>query len=127
MSAAVLYVKDLERMRAFYETCFGMVARQPEDGGACVLKAAASELTLVRVPPSIAARLEITDPPRPREDSALKLVFDVADLDATRVAVLAAGGHVEPSKSAWNFQGHRHQDVCDPEGNVTQLRQRLVE
>jgi predicted enzyme related to lactoylglutathione lyase len=125
MAAAVLYVKDLDRMRAFYETCFAMVARQPDHEGFCVLDAAAWELTLVRVPASIAARLEITDPPRPREDSALKLVFDVADLQVARTAVLAAGGHVDRAKSAWNFQGHRRQDICDPEGNVTQLCERL--
>ena len=126
MSAAVIYVKDLDAMRTFYETCFAMVAEQPGDGAFCVLRGAGSELTLVRVPPVIADRLQITNPPRRREEAAIKLVFDVADLERVQGAVLAAGGRLDPADAAWNFDGHRHQDVCDPEGNVAQLRQRLA-
>lgn len=125
MSAAVLYVTDLDGMRTFYETCFAMVARDSDDEGFCVLDSTTWELTLVRIPASIAATVVITDPPRWRERSAVKLVFDVSDLDQARAAVLAAGGQVDCAQSPWSFQGRRHQDVCDPEGNVTQLRQQL--
>ena len=38
--------------------------------------------------------------------------------------VIAAGGQLDPTDSAWEFRGYRHVDCLDPEGNVVQLRER---
>jgi predicted enzyme related to lactoylglutathione lyase len=123
MHAAVLYVSDLNAMRAFYATCLAMDAPPANDGDFCVLHGTGGELTLVQVPSRGAVTVGLTDPPGWRESSPVKLVFDVIDIDETRVAVLAAGGQDDPARPGWNFRGHRHQDVCDPEGNIIQLRQ----
>jgi predicted enzyme related to lactoylglutathione lyase len=36
-----------------------------------------------------------------------------------------AGGQIDSDDAGWDFQGGRHLDCLDPEGNVVQLRQRL--
>ncbi len=57
MAAAVLYVKDLDRLARFYETCLalshddGATGQEP---GSCVLTGTGWELALVAVPPSVA-------------------------------------------------------------------------
>ena len=126
-AAAVLYVKDLRRMRDFYESCFEMSALASEAEGEdfCVLESDEWELSLVSVPKAVAATLIVTDPPRRREDSPVKLVFSVASIEALRSKVVEAGGQLDPNESAWQFRGSRHLDCLDPEGNVVQLRERL--
>ncbi len=124
-AAAVLYVKDLEVMRAFYAACFGLSA--VESGGLdfCVLASDDWDLSLVVMPAAIAATLVITDPPQRREESPIKLAFEVASIEEVRLVVNAAGGRPDPAGSAWDFRSFRHLDCLDPEGNVVQLRERL--
>jgi predicted enzyme related to lactoylglutathione lyase len=124
MAAAVLYVRDLARMRAFYERCLGLAAAEPGDGY-CVLASADWDLSLVAVPPARAAAIVIADPPERRSGTPVKLAFEVPSIEALQPAVTAAGGQLDPAAAAWEFRGRRHLDCLDPEGNVVQLRQRL--
>jgi predicted enzyme related to lactoylglutathione lyase len=123
---AVVYVTDLRRMTAFYEVCFGMSMVQVDDEF-CVLAADDWDLSLVSVPAAVAATFVITDPPRRREGSPMKLVFDVASIESLRPVVAARGGGIDPGETVWEFRGHRHLDCIDPEGNVVQMRQRVDE
>jgi predicted enzyme related to lactoylglutathione lyase len=126
MAAAVLYVRDLARMRAFYERCLGLAAAEHGDGdGYCVLASADWDLSLVAVPPAQAAAIVIADPPERRAGTPVKLAFEVPSIEALQPAVTAAGGQLDPAAAAWEFRGRRHLDCLDPEGNVVQLRQRL--
>lgn len=78
-SAAVLYVKELRRMRSFYRACFGMrVVDETEDY--CELESEALTLSLVVVPDHIAATIDITVPPSRRDDVPIKLAFRVKNL-----------------------------------------------
>jgi predicted enzyme related to lactoylglutathione lyase len=122
-AAAVLYVRDLPAMRAFYEACFEMSAHRPAGTEFCVLATPAFELSLVRVPDDIAGSVVIEDPPRRRAESPVKLVFDVADLAGATAVVVAAGGQAPVADPAWSFRGRPHRDCVDPEGNVFQLRE----
>jgi predicted enzyme related to lactoylglutathione lyase len=65
----------------------------------------------------------IAAPPVRREQTPIKLVFDVADLDQAGSSVVAAGGRIDPADASWKFDGRLHLDCLDPEGNVLQLRQ----
>ncbi len=123
-AAAVLYVKDLDTMRAFYETCFAMSTQLLDEQGFCVLSSTEWELSLVRVPHSLAGSITITDPPQRRKGTPLKLAFSVADIEAVASMITTAGGQIDPDESAFEFQHRRHRDFLDPEGNVGQLRQR---
>ena len=112
LSGAILFVKDLERMSAFYADTLGlrMIAATRTENWAEF----ESGLGLHAIPPHIAASIEITVPPQVREDTPIKLVFTVADVQAEHDRLRALG--VDVTLRPWG--------VCegvDPEGNLFQL------
>jgi predicted enzyme related to lactoylglutathione lyase len=121
---AVVYVKDLERMRAFYERCFGLEVGHAAEHHA-VMESDVWRLSLVVVPPSIAAALELSVPARRRESAAIKLAFQVPRIDDLRSPAAALGGQLDPTSTQWDFLGFRRCDAIDPEGNVIQLLEPL--
>jgi predicted enzyme related to lactoylglutathione lyase len=82
-----------------------------------------SQLVIVRVPRRIAESICIETPPVRREDTPIKLVFSVADINAARKAAVKEGGAINPVGREWEFEGAKVCDGHDPEGNVFQLRQ----
>jgi predicted enzyme related to lactoylglutathione lyase len=125
VAAAVIYVKDLSRMRPFYETCFALRLENPEEDDLSVLVSEDWELSLVAMPKEIAETVFISTPPERRKAAAIKLAFEVESLEGLRPAILAAGGQMDTPECAWEFRDQRHLDCLDPEGNVVQLRQRV--
>lgn len=121
-ASAAIYVKDLPSMRAFYERCFALSPLHADDR-ICILASSDWELWLVRVADHLAGAVVTDGPPLRRDDSPIKLVFDVADLDQVGSLVVAAGGQLDPADAIWEFRGRLHRDCLDPEGNVVQLRQ----
>ena len=124
-AAAIVYVKDLARMRAFYERCFGLSVAAAGDDEFCILASDDWELALVTMPEAVAATVVISDPPARREQLPVKLAFDVESIEGLRAVLTSAGGRLDPIASAWEFRGSRHLDCIDPEGNVVELRERL--
>ncbi len=122
-AGAVIYAKDLARVSRFYEQVAGLHVAHAEDDHV-VLMSGAFQLVLVAVPERLAASIELTDPPRLREDTAIKLVLVVTDLAATRDMAPSLGGRLLPAAREWSFQGMRVCDGHDPEGNVVQFRER---
>jgi predicted enzyme related to lactoylglutathione lyase len=123
-SAAVIYVKDLPRMRSFYGACFQMdVVDNAHDYS--VLESESLTLSLVRMPERIAATILLSVPPARRESVPIKLGFGVDSIEALRPLLAELGGVVDPSSSQWEFRGGIHCDAIDPEGNVIQLVQAL--
>jgi len=110
---AMIFVKDLPRMTRFYRDGFGftLVAKNSSaewsefEGG----------LALHAAPASIAAALLISDPPRPRSETPIKLVFTVDDVTLARGLLVAQGATMQEPK-AWGAC-----DGVDPEGNVFQI------
>jgi predicted enzyme related to lactoylglutathione lyase len=123
---AVVYVKDLERMCAFYERCVGLEVRDAAADYA-VLESNEWRLSLVVVPPSIAATIQLSVPPRRRDTTAIKLAFPVPRIDDLRSPMAALGGQVDPPSTQWAFLGLRRCDAIDPEGNVIQLLEPLAQ
>lgn len=123
-AGVVIYAKALDRVSRFYEQVAGLRVTHAEDDHV-VLESGAFQLVLVAVPERLAASIELTDPPRLREDTAIKLVLVVADLAASRDMAPALGGQLLPPAREWRFQGMRVCDGHDPEGNVVQFRERL--
>ena len=122
---AVVYVKDLGRMRAFYEHCLGLeVGNAAEDH--VVLESDVWRLSLVVVPPSIGVAIELSVPARRRESAAIKLAFQVPRIDDLRSPAAALGGQLDPTSTQWDFRGFRRCDAIDPEGNVIQLLEPLA-
>jgi catechol 2,3-dioxygenase-like lactoylglutathione lyase family enzyme len=76
---------------------------------------ATPRFALHAIPSEIAAGIEIESPPRPREQSAAKLTFEVRDVAAALAAADAMG--LPLLRRPWGDV-----DVVDPEGNVLALR-----
>ena len=119
-AAAVLYVKNLRRMQAFYATCFKMDVVD-EDAEYCVLESESLTLSLVAVPKRIAAAIHPSVPPPRRAEVPVKLAFAVASIIVLRPIVAELGGSVDPTNTQWEFRDSIHVDGVDPEGNVIQL------
>lgn len=111
LAQAILFAKDIRRLTAFYENALEL-ARNPErsDDTWVELGSGSAALALHAIPADIAQRIEIAEPPVPREDTAIKLVFRVPDVAAARTRVVEHGG----------FTVNAH-DAVDPEGNVFRL------
>lgn len=121
LSHAMLFVRDLEPMTAFYSTVFGLhpdpiASGDPSDGLVFLRGGSGAALALHRVPPHVIG--DMAQPADWREDTAIKLCFAVDDLGAARQALLAAGGQ---AKDPWAWRDADYCDCCDPEGNVIQL------
>lgn len=118
--ALVIYAIDLPRLAGFYRAAFDLAVAEGDDTYA-VLVAEGLEVVIQRVPAWIADDLVVTDPPEVREDTPIKPVFRVDDLDAATARFVAAGGRTRPSETIWTFRGRTLLDGWDPEGNVVQL------
>jgi predicted enzyme related to lactoylglutathione lyase len=123
MAEAVLYVRDLERMAAFYEACAGL---EPGESGSGYRGLRSADWTLWLVagdggdeagPGAVG-----TDAPGPaprRSQTPMKLVFAVPSIEAAAPRATELGGTVDGRR--WEFGGLDRRDAVDPEGNVIQL------
>ena len=82
LNGAMIYVKDLPRMVAFYEMSLGLKPIKEtrmdtwvefDAGGSC--------FALHAIPAPIASQIEVSSPPQPRESNPVKLIFEVEDLE----------------------------------------------
>lgn len=119
----VVYAKDKTRVSAFYRGTLG-IALVESASTHDVLRGSGVEVVVHAIPPAYAAGIRIGVPPEIREDTPLKPVFMVADLDAVRAAASVTGGALKPLDQAWRYDGAVVLDGNDPEGNVVQFRQR---
>jgi predicted enzyme related to lactoylglutathione lyase len=122
---AVVYAKNLPRMRSFYEGVFEMTAVDEADDY-CVLESESLTLSLVAIPDYIAAGIRLSDPPTRREAAPIKLAFTVDSIEHVRLVAATLGGAVDPSSTVWTFRDGVHCDGVDPEGNVIRLVQPIT-
>lgn len=116
LGTAIVFAKDISRLAEFYADGLGLpVIDAPMAPGWIEFDAGGVRLALHAIPPREARKIEITNPPRAREETPLKLVFEVDDLMAARRRLVQFGATMfEPRPSG----------VCDgidPEGNVFSL------
>jgi predicted enzyme related to lactoylglutathione lyase len=124
-AAAVIHAKDVARVSAFYASVAGLARSRTEPDHAS-LESSALQLFIVAMNAGIAAAVQSANPPVPRENTALKFIFPVASLEAARALATRAGGALKPAQAESAFNGWRHCDGHDPEGNVFQLRERAA-
>lgn len=117
---AVLYVKDLDRVTEFYRTVLELTPVAVSES-IIEMRLGASRLVLDAIPGHIAETSVIEVPPVRREESAIKLSFEVASLSRVRAAAAEAGGIMDAVEREWEAAGRRHVDGADPEGNVVQF------
>lgn len=116
LRTAIVFVKDMKKMTAFYRDGLGLrfLAERSSPGWA-EFDAGGAHLALHAIPPEVAAGIEVSEPPAPRGETPIKLVFQADDVEAARTR-LTSHGAVLGETRAWGAC-----DGLDPEGNVFQL------
>ncbi len=115
LKTALIYAKDLDRMATFYGDVLGLeLIADTRTVGWVEFETGGARLALHAIPAAIAAQIEIASPPEPREETPIKLIFAVDDLDATCARLVALG--VPLTRRPWGAA-----DGLDPEGNVFQI------
>jgi predicted enzyme related to lactoylglutathione lyase len=114
LTGAMVYVKDLGRMGAFYRAMLG-IAPSKVDSTWMAFDTAGGTFALHAIPAAMASGIETASPPRPRETAAVKLLFGVRDVDAERLRLEGLG--ITMVQRPWGDW-----DGIDPEGNVFGLR-----
>jgi catechol 2,3-dioxygenase-like lactoylglutathione lyase family enzyme len=122
LALAILFAKDVARMRAFYEKVLGLRVVDATPAGDWVrLDAGGTGLALHAIPQPVADRIVVEDPPRAREGTPVKLAFHADDPEAERARLVAQGVTMrEPTR----FGEVVFCDGIDPEGNVFQITNR---
>jgi predicted enzyme related to lactoylglutathione lyase len=116
----LIYAKQLHTVSAFYERVLSASVLHADDEHR-VLQSPDAQLIIHAIPPQYAAGIAIAVPPEPREEQAIKPFFTVRSLaEAERAAEECGGGVCGP---VWPGPGMRVRNVCDPEGNIVQLRE----
>lgn len=119
LRGALLYVKNLKRMRKFYSEILQAEPTNQEWTDAWAsFDEGAVRFALHAIPADIAANVEIASPPRPREDGVVKLIFEVEDVEAVHLRLEALG--VQTIRRPWQKPGIAC-DAVDPEGNIFQI------
>jgi predicted enzyme related to lactoylglutathione lyase len=121
-SGAVIFARDIDAVARFYEAVVPMTVLAREDG-AVRLENEVMQLVIHDIPKAVAKRIEITVPPRVREQVAIKPVFAVDSLERVRGLAAQSGGGMNPASKAFVWSGFLACDGHDPEGNAIQFRE----
>lgn len=120
-AGAVLYAKNFSRLADFYQQVV-LLEVTARDENYVTLESEVFQLTLLQTPEDIASSLQIKEPPIPRENTAIKLVFFIESIENAREIVNKLGGGLQAKELEWEFDGCLVIDGHDPEGNIFQLR-----
>ena len=108
----MIYVKDLDRMAAFYGNTLGLKPIEETRMENWVeFEAGTTKFALHAIPSEIAGQIEISSPPRPRAGNPVKLSFEVDDVASERQRLESLG--VPIVERPWGSY-----DGIDPEGNI---------
>lgn len=121
MTKIVLWVSDLDAQIEFYSNLLGLELIGRESGFA-ELVSQVNSLLLHELPTEYRANVPLKDPLPVQSEVAIKPVFEVADLDATRARL--NGTLASAAAESFDYGQSTYLDVVDPEGNVFQLEKR---
>jgi predicted enzyme related to lactoylglutathione lyase len=122
LGGVLLFVKDFERMVAFYRDVVGLAEVPTQYPGEYQsFDTGSARLSLHALPEQYATDTIIEEPPRIRDTVPAKFIFRVADVEG-QVAQLREKGVI--TRDAVRFDALVLCDVIDPEGNVFQLSNR---
>jgi len=122
-TGVLIYAKHLKAVSAFYERVLGADVLHA-DSDHRVLRSSDVQLIIHAIPAQFAASIAITVPPQPREEQAIKPFFTVESLAVAERVAEECGGKVHGP--VWPGPGLRVRNVCDPEGNIVHLRERVA-
>jgi predicted enzyme related to lactoylglutathione lyase len=113
---AVLFVKDLRKVAAFYIGALGMTSAVGDENHA-ILECDGFALIVHQIPKAIADTVVVTQPPVRRVWGAIRLDFPVASVGDSRRLARALGGDIDEVPPAWAEPDAGWFFGYDPEGN----------
>ena len=122
--SAVLFVKDLQTVAAFYAGALGMTCRFSDEHHS-VMNCAGFDLIVHQIPLHVADGITIDNPPQRRVWGATRLDYPVPSISASRKMAQSLGGGIDDVPPEWAdrnanfFLGH------DPEGNQFGVSERV--
>lgn len=122
-TGVLIYAANLAALSAFYAQLLDATVLHA-DADHQVLQSSDVQLIVHAIPREFAEGIEITSPPAPRMEQAIKPFFTVPDLAAAEALVVRLGGLVVGPM--WPAPGLRVRNACDPEGNLVHLRELLA-
>jgi predicted enzyme related to lactoylglutathione lyase len=114
--SAVLFVKDLQRVAAFYSGALDMTCTR-SDAYHFALDSHGFTLIVHQIPQHIAAGISIEQPPERRVWGAVRLDFPVRDLARSRQLAASLGGGIDDDMPKWADANMNLYLGYDPEGN----------
>lgn len=114
--SAVLFVKDLQRVAAFYTGALGMTCTFSDEYH-FALDCCDFTLIVHQIPQHIAAEITIEQPPERRVWGAVRLDFPVRDLARSRELAASLGGGIDDDMPKWADENTNLFLGYDPEGN----------
>jgi Glyoxalase-like domain len=116
LARAIVFAKDLKQMGAFYLEGLGLrFLEEKSTEGWMEFEAGGVLLALHEIPAESGKNITIEAPPKARDRTPIKLVFEVADMARARAHLIAHGAVMFEPRS-WGAC-----DGLDPEGNVFQI------
>ncbi len=122
MGNLVIFSVNVKKLANFYQAVIGVYPRpRPGDNDKDLrLGKTGEEILIHSIPIRIAKAISVESPPIPRDDCAMKPIFDVESLAESLAQVESNGGVV--TDTTFTLDGLIRRDIIDPEGNVIQLR-----
>ena len=112
LDGAMLFVKDLDRMTAFYRDVLELEPIEETRLENWVeFRGSGARFSLHAIPSDISTGIRIDSPPHPREESNAKLIFAVHSVEATLQRIEQMG--LPLLRRPWGGT-----EAVDPEGNV---------
>lgn len=120
--SAVVFAKDVAKLARFYGDVAGL-EKVHSDSDHVVLDGGHFQLVVHGIPKKVADRIEITEPPRIRDATPIKICLPVRSIKKARTQAAGLGGRVGAKEKEWQARGFTACDGHDPEGNVFQVRE----
>lgn len=117
MVSAVLFAKDLRKVASFYTRVFSAQVVH-EDAHHADLDCGGFTLIVHQIPEHFAKNVVVTNPPRRRENGAVRLDFPIDDIAQSRSVARSLGGEIDDQPPPWAGDDTGFRLGYDPEGNV---------
>jgi predicted enzyme related to lactoylglutathione lyase len=114
--SAVLFVKDLPTVAAFYSTALGMKVIASDEHHTR-LACHGFGLVVHQMPRQVAEGIALERPPKRRVWGAIRLDYPVADIEQSRKWARSLGGDIDAVPPYWADRNDNFFLGYDPEGN----------
>ena len=122
-TGVLIYAKNVAAVSTFYEQILNARVLHADEEHR-VLQSPDVQLIIHAIPFEYVSSVDIEVPPEPRTEQAIKPFFTVESLESAVTLVEKLGGRL--CGPIWPGPGMNVRNVCDPEGNILHLREKVT-